>query len=228
MVLSMWLQTVKFIAKKSLNPHHLHYYTSVVVHLQSLSNLHQHIFIAFSSKFNAFLACDSCNWDIYSCHFCIVMGVSCSFTYSTQHLQAMAMQPPSNSHHKQMPPNCGLLSSVGLILWWFKDKNVLLGTLACVLFEHLGTSPPLVFLIISNQRRRPCATRKTSSPIMSKSKMDGGFHQIWKCGIVTEETWIFLATEASIFHYFSSFRVGSSNWRSINLSISWRRSIKLW
>jgi hypothetical protein len=55
----------------------------------------------------------------------------------------------------------------------------------------------------------------------------GGFHRIWKCGIVTEETWIFLATEASIFHYFSSFRVGSSNWRSINPSISWRRSIKL-
>jgi len=157
----------------------------------------------------------------FYCHGCFLF-----LYYSTQHLQAMAIQPPSISHHTQMSPNCGLLSSVGLILWWFKDQNVLPGTLACVLFEHLGTSPPLVFLIVSNQRRRPCVTRKTSSPIISKSKMDGGFHQIWKCAIVTEETWIFLATEASIFHYFSSFRVGSSNWRSINLSISWR-SIKL-
>jgi len=113
-------------------------------------HLHHHVFIAFSSKFIAFLACDSCNWDIYSCHFSIVMGVSSSFTYSTQHLQAMAIQPPSISHHTQTSPNCGLLFSVGLILWWFKDKNVLPGTLACVLFEHVGTSPPLMFLIVSN------------------------------------------------------------------------------
>jgi hypothetical protein len=57
-------------------------------------HLHHHIFIAFSSKFIAFLACDSCNWDIYSCHFSIVMGVSCSFTTLPNTFKPWQCKPP--------------------------------------------------------------------------------------------------------------------------------------
>jgi hypothetical protein len=105
-----------YCEKVSLTPHHLHYYTTVVVHLQSLSTF----VITFSlhSLLNSLLSLlvTHAIEISYSCHFSIVMGVSCSFTYSTQHLQAMAMQPPSISHHTQMSPNCGLLSSVGMMI----------------------------------------------------------------------------------------------------------------
>jgi hypothetical protein len=81
-------------------------------------HLHHHVFIAFSSKFIAFLACDSCNWDIYSCHFSIVMGVSCSFTTLPNTFKPWQSNPPQFlTTHKCHP----IVASSLLLVWYFDD-----------------------------------------------------------------------------------------------------------